>query len=50
MLNTEREIGFDEGLEQGRKEIVLKLKEKGYALEEIMDITGLSEEEIDNYI
>ena len=47
--------GFDKGLEQGleqgiskeKNEIAKKLKEKGMTTEEIMEITGLTKEEIE---
>ena len=40
------DYGFDRGLEQGRKEIAKKLLELKMPIEQIIQITGLSEEEI----
>jgi predicted transposase/invertase (TIGR01784 family) len=37
---------YDTGLEKGRLEDARRMKEKGYAAEEIMDITGISLSEI----
>ncbi|MBQ9310576.1 MAG: Rpn family recombination-promoting nuclease/putative transposase [Bacteroidales bacterium] len=41
-----REEGFDAGLEQGRVEILRKFLDKGFSIEDIADITGISAEEI----
>ena len=49
-LEQGREEGIKEGIKDGtllkEQEIVLKLNEKNYTIEEIMDITSLTEEEI----
>ena len=39
--------GKEEGLEEGRKEIALKLKSKGMKAHEIAEITGISPEEVE---
>jgi predicted transposase/invertase (TIGR01784 family) len=41
---------FDKGKFEGKVEIVRKLKQKGMAVEDVMDITGLSREEIERVI
>ena len=41
-----RKQGMAEGLAEGHAEDARKMKKKGYAIEDIMDITGLSAEEI----
>jgi len=47
-----REGGFDEGMEKGlqkgKEEIAKKLLKKGSSIEDIIDITGLTLEEIEN--
>lgn len=49
-MNAEREIAAEQGHEQGitqeKISIAKKLKEKGNSFEDIMEITGLSEEEL----
>ena len=42
------EEGRQEGLEEGRKENALRMKQKGYPLEDIAEITGLSVEIVKN--
>ena len=46
-----KESGLQEGLQQGaqneKKEIAKKMKQKGISIEEIIEITGLSKEEIE---
>ena len=37
----------DEGLSEGKKEIAKKMKAKNMQIEEIMELTGLSKEEIE---
>ena len=48
--NTEKQLAYDEGVVQGieqkNMENARKMKEKGYSIKDIQDITGLSEEEI----
>ena len=43
------EQGLKEGLEQGKIEIAKKLKQKGMSVEEIIEITGLTKEEIEEF-
>jgi len=40
------ERGMEQGMEKKAREDALRMKEKGYALKDIADITGLTEEEI----
>ena len=39
-------IGRSEGRSEGRADIILKMYKKGYSLEQIMDVTDMSEAEI----
>ena len=52
LRNAEREAaleeGMEKGLEKGKTEVAKKMKEKGISIEDIMDITGLSKEEIES--
>ncbi|MGP8329183.1 MAG: Rpn family recombination-promoting nuclease/putative transposase [Methanosarcinaceae archaeon] len=41
-----REEGRKEGREEGKEEVVLRMNEKGLAIKEIFDLTGLSEEKV----
>ena len=43
---TVEKMAYSKGIEQKNIENARKMKEKGYKLEDIKDITGLSEEEI----
>ena len=49
-LEATLQIGQEQGLEQGRKEIVLKLSKKGYSIEEISSMTDISENQIKNML
>jgi len=40
--------GLQQGMQQKAREDAQKMKEKGYSLEDIADITGLTEDEIKN--
>ncbi len=40
------EMGYAKGEAAGKSEIILKMHEKGYSLEQIMDVTDMSEAEI----
>ena len=40
--------GLAQGLEQKNREIAKKMKEKNYKIEDIIDLTNLSKEEIEN--
>lgn len=40
--------GYNIGLEEGRKEIAKKLLNKNISIKEIIEITGLTKEEIEN--
>ena len=42
-----REEGRAEGLKQKNKEIAKKMKKKGYLIEDIIEITNLSKQEIE---
>ena len=44
--NSDMDYMKEKGLTEGRKEIAKKLKDKGMKLQEIIEITGLSEDEI----
>ncbi len=46
-LDTAREEGLEEGLEKGRLEIALKLKQSGMGIDRIAAITGLDQEKIE---
>ena len=51
LLNRGRKEGRDEGREEGRKELVRAVKKmlmRGMSVDEIMDITEISGEEIEN--
>ena len=39
-------IGRSEGKSEERADIILKMHKKGYSLEQIMDVTDMSEDEI----
>ena len=39
--------GLEKGLEKGKRVTALKMKEKGYPLEDIVELTGLSIEDIE---
>jgi predicted transposase/invertase (TIGR01784 family) len=39
---------MQQGMQQKAREDAQKMKEKGYSLEDIADITGLTEDEIKN--
>lgn len=43
-----REEGRESGLKEAQERIALKLKASGMELSEIAEVTGLSEEEIEN--
>ena len=47
-LNKGIEQGIEQGKEQGIIKIVKTLKNKNYKIEEIIEITGLTKEEIEN--
>ena len=47
-MNLAREDGISKGLEQGKKEIVLKMLRDGVEVETIMKYTGMSKAEIEN--
>ena len=40
------EMGYAKGEAAGKSEIILKMHKKGYSLEQIMDVTEMSEAEI----
>lgn len=40
------EMGYAKGEAAGKSEIILKMHKKGYSLEQIMDVTDMSEAEI----
>ena len=42
-----REKGLEKGREEKQKEIAKKMKEKNIDIQEIIDITGLTKEEIE---
>ena len=42
-----RKTGFNEGINQTKIETTKKMKEKGIDISDIMDITGLTKEEIE---
>ena len=42
-----RQMGYEEGKEKEKKEIAKSMKEKKYSIEEIMQITELTKEEIE---
>jgi predicted transposase/invertase (TIGR01784 family) len=44
------EDSFDQGKTEGKAEIALKMLEKGIALEDISDITGLNKQQIEQLI
>jgi predicted transposase/invertase (TIGR01784 family) len=39
---------YEDGKEEGKLEMAKKLKEKGMDIEEIVEVTGLTKEEIEN--
>lgn len=46
VMESSKEEGIKEGLEKGKKEVVKKSLIKGFSIEDISEITGLSKEEI----
>jgi len=46
--NSLRRQYREEGLAEGHKSVAKKMLEKNISIEDIMDITGLSKEEIEN--
>lgn len=44
--NEAKEIGEQQGAEKTKKEMVLTMKKKGYSVEQIMELTGLTKIEI----
>ena len=47
-MTTSFNKGKAEGKDEAKRESALRMKEKGYTVEDIAEITGLSEEEIKN--
>jgi predicted transposase/invertase (TIGR01784 family) len=41
-----REEGIKEGIKEGKREVALAALKKGFALEDIMEITGLDREKL----
>ena len=48
MLKKVKNYGVEEGKKNKQITIARKMKNKNYALEEIMELTGLTKEEINN--
>ena len=46
-MRTAREDGFAEGEAEGKTEIAAAMKAKGYPIQEIAEITGLTQEQIE---
>jgi predicted transposase/invertase (TIGR01784 family) len=45
-LNHAREEGLREGVQQGRREIAAAMKQRGVPVDQIVEYTGLSPEEV----
>lgn len=48
VVDTSREEGIEQGIEQGKIEVAIELKKNKVPIEIIMKSTGLSKEEIEN--
>lgn len=46
-MNTERQSGYEQGVEQNKIEIAKKMKSKNYNIDDIISITELTKEEIE---
>jgi predicted transposase/invertase (TIGR01784 family) len=50
VVDTSREEGIQEGIEQRNFEIARKMKDKGMSNAEIAELTGLTETEINDWL